>query len=226
MNKYTVIISGGTLDEKFTADILKSDETEFIIGVDHGLVFLYEHGILPDYIVGDFDSTPKEVMSYYREKTNIPIRCFNPVKDATDTEIALRFGLELGRKQIVLVGATGSRADHLWANVQCLKIALDAGADARIVDSYNRIRLLGQGIILKKQDAYGPYFSVFPLSGTVLDFNIRGAKYPLRHHVLTPYDSLCVSNEFAEDEVEISFPLGEVILMETRDVPKDAGLED
>lgn len=226
MNKYTVIISGGTLDEKFTADILKSDETEFIIGVDHGLVFLYEHGILPDYIVGDFDSTPKEVMSYYREKTNIPIRSFNPVKDATDTEIALRFGLELGRKQILLVGATGSRADHLWANVQCLKIALDAGADAWIVDSYNRIRLLDQGIILKKQDAYGPYFSVFPLSGTVLDFNITGAKYPLHHHVLTPYDSLCVSNEFAEDEVEISFPLGEVILMETRDVPKDAGLED
>lgn len=226
MNKYTVIVSGGTLDEKFTADILKSDETEFIIGVDHGLVFLYEHGILPDYIVGDFDSTPKEVMSYYREKTNIPIRSFNPVKDATDTEIALRFGLELGRKQILLVGATGSRADHLWANVQCLKIALEAGADARIVDSYNRIRLLDQGIILKKQEAYGPYFSVFPLSGTVLDFNIAGAKYPLHHHVLTPYDSLCVSNEFAEDEVEISFPLGEVILMETRDVPKDAGSED
>lgn len=226
MNKYTVIVSGGTLDEKFTADILKSDETEFIIGVDHGLVFLYEHGILPDYIVGDFDSTPKEVMSYYREKTNIPIRSFNPVKDATDTEIALRFGLELGRKQILLVGATGSRADHLWANVQCLKIALEAGADARIVDSYNRIRLLDQGIILKKQEAYGPYFSVFPLSGTVLDFNIAGAKYPLHHHVLTPYDSLCVSNEFAGDEVEISFPLGEVILMETRDVPKDAGSED
>ena len=226
MNKYTVIVSGGTLDEKFTADILKSDETEFIIGVDHGLVFLYEHGILPDYIVGDFDSTPKEVMSYYREKTNIPIRSFNPVKDATDTEIALRFGLELGRKQILAVGATGSRADHLWANVQCLKIALEAGADARIVDSYNRIRLLDQGIILKKQEAYGPYFSVFPLSGTVLDFNIAGAKYPLHHHVLTPYDSLCVSNEFAGDEVEISFPLGEVILMETRDVPKDAGSED
>ncbi len=221
MNKYTVIISGGALDEKFVTDILKSEETELIIGADHGLVFLHEHGILPDYIVGDFDSTPEEIISYYRENTKIPIRKFNPVKDVSDTESALRLGLELGRKRILLVGATGSRADHLWANVQCLKIALDAGADARIVDSYNRIRLLDQGIVLKKQEAYGPYFSVFPLSGTVLDFNIRGAKYPLCHHVLTPYDSLCVSNEFAEDEVEISFPLGEVILMETRDVPKD-----
>ncbi|MCI9440753.1 MAG: thiamine diphosphokinase [Ruminococcus sp.] len=219
MNKRTVIVSGGALDEKFAIDILKSEETEFIIGADHGLVFLYEHGILPDYIVGDFDSTPEEIVSYYRERTNIPIRKFNPVKDASDTEIALRFGLELGRKRILLAGATGSRADHLWANVQCLKMALDAGADVRIVDSYNQIRLLDHGVTLKKKEAYGPYFSVFPLSGTVLDFSITGAKYPLSHHVLTPYDSLCVSNEFAEDEVEISFPLGVVVLMETRDVP-------
>lgn len=220
MNNYTVIVSGGTLDEAFAAGILKSGETEFIIGADRGLVFLYEHGILPDYIVGDFDSAPEEIVSYYGEHTKVPIRKFNPVKDASDTEIALRLALELGRKRILLLGATGSRADHLWANVQCLKTALDAGADARIVDAYNQIRLLDQGIVLRKQEAYGPYFSVFPLSGTVLDFNIRGAKYPLRHHMLTPYDSLCVSNEFAEDEVEISFPLGEVILMETRDVPK------
>ncbi len=39
----------------------------------------------------------------------------------------------------------------------------------------------------------------------------------LTHHLLNPYDSLCVSNEFAEDRVEIEFPFGDVILMETRD---------
>lgn len=165
MNKRTIIVSGGTLDEKFAIDVLKSQETEFIIGADHGLVFLYEHGILPNYIVGDFDSTPQEILSYYREKTSIPIRRFNPVKDASDTEIALRFGLELGRKRILLLGATGSRADHLWANVQCLKIALDSGADVRIVDSYNQIRLLNQGVVLRREEAYGPYFSVFPYQG-------------------------------------------------------------
>ena len=47
--------------------------------------------------------------------------------------------------------------------------------------------------------------------------NISGAKYPLRGHTLMPYDSLCVSNEFEADEVEISFAYGTLILMETRD---------
>ena len=152
-----------------------------------------------------------------REKMNVPVREFNPVKDASDTEIALRLCLGLNRKSILILGGTGNRIDHLWANVQCLQIALQAGADARIVDSHNQIRLLDSDITLKKSEAFGPYFSLFPLDMPVDELSIRGAKYPLQNHFLKPSDSLCVSNEFAEDEVTISFVYGKVILMETRD---------
>ena len=217
MGKRTVIVSGGMLEEDFVLSVLKSEDTEFVIGVDRGLVFLYEHNIRPDYIVGDFDSTPKEVVEFYREETNVPIREFNPVKDASDTEIALRLCLGLHRKEIWILGGTGNRIDHLWANVQCLQIALDAGADARIVDSHNQIRLLDKGITLKRSEAFGKYFSLFPLELPVDELTITGAKYPLKRHFLKPVDSLCVSNEFEEDEVQISFLYGKVILMETRD---------
>lgn len=217
MNKRTVIISGGKLEEEFALQILRAEETEFIIGVDRGLLFLYEHGLLPNYIVGDFDSAPSEIIAYYKEKTKVPIREYSPIKDASDTEIALRLCLGLRRKNILILGGTGTRVDHLWANVQMLKIALDAKADARIVDRNNQIRLLDQDFVLKKEEAYGSYFSVFPLGGTVEDFSLKGARYPLNHHALTPYDSLCVSNEIAGDSVEILFPYGVVVLMETRD---------
>ncbi len=217
MSKKTVIVSGGMLEEDFVLPILKSEETEFVIGVDKGLEFLYKHEIKPDYIVGDFDSVSRELVDYYREELNVPIREFNPVKDASDTEIALRLCLGLNRKSILILGGTGSRIDHLWANVQCLQIALQAGVDARIVDSHNQIRLLDSDITLKKSEAFGPYFSLFPLEMPVDELSIRGAKYPLQNHFLKPSDSLCVSNEFAEDEVTISFVYGKVILMETRD---------
>ncbi|MGC4020011.1 MAG: thiamine diphosphokinase [Muricomes sp.] len=217
MNKRTVIISGGLLEEEFALGILKAEETELIVGVDKGLEFLYQHEILPDYIVGDFDSVSEEVITYYKEETKVPVREFNPVKDASDTEIALRMCLDLHRQHILILGATGSRIDHVWANVQALKLALDAGSDARIIDSHNQIRLLKESFVLRKEEAYGPYFSVFPLGGDVEDFNLNGAKYPLKHHILTAGDSLCVSNQIEEDEVEISFPFGVVILMETRD---------
>lgn len=217
MSKRTVIVSGGMLEEDFVLPILKSEETEFIIGVDRGLTFLYDHGIKPDYIVGDFDSAPRELVNYFREELNVPIREFNPVKDASDTEIALRLCLDLKRKEIWILGGTGSRIDHLWANVQCLQISLEAGADARIVDSHNRIRLIDNDITLKKEEAFGPYFSLFPLEMPVDGLTIQGAKYPLKNHILKPNDSLCVSNEFKEDEVKISFSYGKIILMETKD---------
>ena len=155
MSKRTVIVSGGILEKEFVLPILQSEETEFIIGVDKGLQFLYENEIKPDYIVGDFDSVPREIVEYYRTEENVPIREFNPVKDASDTEIALRLCLGLRRKEIYILGGTGNRIDHLWANIQCLNIALAAGSEAMILDSHNRIRILEHGITLEN---IFPYF--------------------------------------------------------------------
>ena len=59
MNKRTVIVSGGMLEEDFVLPILKNEATEFIIGVDKGLEFLYKHEIKPDYIVGDLTVCPE-----------------------------------------------------------------------------------------------------------------------------------------------------------------------
>lgn len=215
--KCTVILSGGVIEEDVVLPYLQSEHTEFIIAVDKGLLFLYEHGIKPDYIVGDFDSVDQKIVDHYRKETNVPIRQFNPVKDASDTEIALRLCKDLRRRTVYLLGATGSRLDHFWANVQSLKIAMDAGIDAAIIDRNNRISLRRDDFRLRRDEAYGPYFSVFSLGGLIEGLTIEGARYPLKMHTLMPYDSLCVSNEFADDEVNISFAYGTVILMETRD---------
>ena len=217
MSKKIVIVTGGKLEEEYALSVLKKDESGYVIGVDHGVEFLYEHNIMPSYIVGDFDSASKEVADYYRNETTVPIREFNPVKDASDTEIAIRLAMTLGGKEIVILGATGGRIDHLWANVQSLSIPFRAGVDARILDSQNSIRLIGGRTVLKKEETYGPIFSVFPLGKEVFGFSINGAKYPLKNHILTPYDSLCVSNQIEDEEVVIDFNSGIVILMETRD---------
>ncbi|MDO4312979.1 MAG: thiamine diphosphokinase [Eubacteriales bacterium] len=217
MSKCAVIISGGTLDETLTLKVLQEMEHPWVIGVDRGVEFLYRHEILPSYIVGDFDSLPDEMVSYYKERGDVPIREFNPVKDASDTEIAVRLGMTLGCGRLIILGATGGRIDHLWANVQTLMIPFKAGVEAEILDPQNRIRLIGGETHLTRENAYGPYFSVFPLGEIIYGFNIRGAKYPLKDHMLTPYDSLCVSNEIAAEEAVIDYSGGVVILMETRD---------
>ena len=69
--------------------------------------FLYSEKIMPSYIVVDFDRVNAEVSDYYRNETTVPIREFNPIKDASDTEIAIRMAITLGATELIILGATG-----------------------------------------------------------------------------------------------------------------------
>ena len=217
MNKKGVIVSGGSINDTFAMQMMKNIKPDYVIGVDSGLNFLYHNQVVPTHIVGDFDSVSPEVIAHYKSKADIPIREFNPVKDATDTEIAVRLAAELGVKELWLLGATGTRLDHVMANIQILKIAFDYGIKAYILDECNRISLWKKEISLYKKESYGKYFSLFPFDGVVDDVSIRGAKYPLSHYRMSACESRCVSNEYKDDEVVITFPKGTIVLMETRD---------
>ncbi len=212
-----IIISGGELEEGFVEKVLSENEGASIVGVDRGVEYLYHHQIKPNYIVGDFDSIAPEIIKYYKTETNVAIREYNPVKDESDTEMAIRIAITIGSAEIYILGATGGRIDHLWANVQSLAIACKFNVKAYILDPQNRIFVTDKPCQLKKSEAYGKYLSVFSLSGEIFDFNMKGTKWPLEHHVLRPTDSLTVSNRFEDEIVEIDFIGGTIVVMETKD---------
>lgn len=217
MNKKGVIVSGGSINDAFAMQMIENIKPNYVIGVDSGLNFLYRNQLVPTHIVGDFDSVSPEVIAHYKSMKDIPIREFNPVKDATDTEIAVFLAAELGVKELYLLGATGTRLDHVMANIQILKLALDQGVKAYILDECNRISVWEKEIRLCESERFGKYFSLFPLGGVAPDVSIEGAEYPLEHYRMSPFESRCVSNEYKDDEVVITFPQGTIVLMETRD---------
>ena len=217
MSKKAVIISGGTIDDQCVLQMLNEIQPAYVIGVDRGLEFLYRNHVMPTHIVGDFDSVKAELVEYYEKQTQVPIQKFRPEKDASDTEIALHLAIELGAEKVWILGGTGSRLDHVMANIQILKIAHDLGIKAYLQDTNNRISLAEKEVTLRKEENFGDYFSIFPFGGVVEDISIDGAKYPLSHYRLCPNSSMCVSNEMQETEVKITFPTGTIILMETRD---------
>ena len=212
-----IIISGGELVEGFVEKVLSENEGASIVGVDKGVEYLYHHQIKPNYIVGDFDSIAPEIIKYYKTETNVAVREYNPIKDESDTEMAIRIAITIGSTEIYILGATGGRIDHLWANIQSLSIACKFNVRAYILDPQNRIFVTDKPCQLKKSEAYGKYLSVFSLSGDIFDFNMKGTKWPLEHHVLKPTDSLTVSNRFEDEIVEIDFIGGTIVVMETRD---------
>ncbi len=215
MNTRAVIVSGGKLETGYVLG--EMNQGGFVIGVDRGLEFLDAHQLSVDYIVGDFDSIAPQIIEKYKACKEIPLREYNPVKDASDTEIAVRLAIELGYQEIIILGATGTRMDHMWANVQVLAIPYEMGIRAEIRDSVNRIRIIDRKTVIDKAELYGKYFSVFSLGGAVEGLSIKGAKYPLENHRLEPYDSLSVSNQCIEDKVKICYQSGKLILMECKD---------
>lgn len=218
MNKKTaLIISGGYVAKDFLMKVFCSYCPNIVIAADAGLLAAHELGIPVTNIVGDFDSAGTDILKEYENRKDIDIRKFRPEKDASDTEIALRLALELGAEEIVMTGCTGSRLDHVWANVQLLFIVRNYGAKAWIIDEHNRISLIPSGTVLKREMQYGKYISLFPMGGAVEGLCLEGFKYPLCDFLLEPVDSRCVSNEILENEAVITFSSGNLLMMETRD---------
>ena len=213
----TLMISGGSLDEKFALNFIAEMRPDYILGIDRGLNFCYQHEILPSYIMGDFDSIDSRVMEYYMNNPGIPVERFQPEKDATDTQIGIEKAIELKSTGIWILGATGGRMDHFWGNVQCLALAHQAGIPAVIVDPQNYITLLGKETMLEKSRQFGTHVSFFPLGDAVEGLTLEGFKYPLTDHYLKNSDGLGVSNEIAEDTAIVKYRQGMLLMMMSKD---------
>lgn len=219
--KKTLIITGGHTDTDFVKEVYEEYLPDAVIAADRGLMAVRELGIIPDYAVGDFDSGDPETVEYFKSRFEIygkpVIRTFNPEKDETDTEIAISLALSLNPKELVILGATGTRLDHALANIGLLCKAMESGVRARIIDEYNVISIHDKEITLKRDKAFGEYFSLIPFTDNVKGLNIRGAKYEVENYILSSGSSLGVSNEFMKNIVKISFDSGILILFQTSD---------
>lgn len=212
----TLIVGGGTIDTEFALKFCKEKDFAYIIGVDAGTEFLYENQIRPDTIVGDFDSLSPKVLSYYEEQGTL-IRKFQPHKDASDMEIAVRTAVDSGSKELYILGGTGTRLDHVLSNIQTLAIAEKSGISSFLIDAHNRIRLLLHSVSMNKKEQFGRYISFFPLTTVVTGVYLEGFAYPLCNHTFTSENSLGVSNEMKEEEVRIVLKEGILIMVESKD---------
>lgn len=222
----TLIISGGKTDICFAKEYLAETSFDTVVCADSGLNAADRLDIVPDYFMGDFDSVSGDVLDKYMDLASgkntkkIPEYIKYPVqKDATDTQLVLEFVLSHKPDEIVVLGATGGRLDHLIANINILMLPLKERIPAYIVDKYNRLWLADNDFSVKKECAWGRYISFQPLTQKVLNVSLKGVKYPLNGKDLFLGDSLTVSNEFDENskEVEVSFDEGILIVTESRD---------
>ena len=118
--KRCLIITGGPIDLGFARSYLSGEGFDRVIAVDRGLNAAWALGIVPDVIVGDFDSADPAALADFRRREHIVWEVHQPEKDDTDTELAIKRAAAMGAGYIVLLGATGGRLDHLLGNIHLL----------------------------------------------------------------------------------------------------------
>lgn len=211
-----LLITGGTFDETFAKDYIQSRTFDYIITADGGLAYAKAMHIVPDRIVGDFDTLSSDVLQEY-EKQGIDVLQYPTKKDDTDTQLALQIALEQRPKSITILAGTGTRLDHTLANIGLLTLALEQGVLAELVDSNNRIRMIKDTLVINKQEEFGTYISLIPYTERVTGITLEGFLYPLQREELCIGVSRGISNELINKQGIISIESGRLLVIESKD---------
>lgn len=179
-------------------------EQDFILAADGGLCHVEKLGLVPNGILGDFDS-----LGYVpRGSTVFPVE-----KDDTDAMLAVRKGLELGYRDFILYGSLdGPRLDHTVANFQTLQFLADHGAVGWLVGKDYLVTVIKNGVLSFPAEATG-ILSVFCMGRDAEGVTIEGLQYPLRDGTLKAGFPLGVSNHFTGQAAKISVTDGSLLVL-------------
>ena len=176
----------------------------FVIAADGGLRHTDRLGIVPDAVLGDFDS-----LGYTPSGANV----FPVEKDDTDAMLAVRLGLRQGCGEFLLYGSLdGPRLDHTVANFQTLQFLVDHGAVGHLVGNTPMATVVKNGSIFFPAGLSGT-ISVFCMGPDAVGVTEKGLFYGLENGTLSSGFPLGVSNHFTGEAAEISVKNGSLLVL-------------
>ena len=208
-----LIFAGGSVDADWAGGFLKTRKYGLVICADRGIVHADRLGVVPDILLGDFDSAPPAILKKYSKVERIG---FPPEKDYTDMHLALAEAVKRGAAHIDCLGATGTRLDHTLANIDLLELGHKAGVTITLYDAHNKISLCSSECTIKSGEQFGHYVSILPYTNEAC-VSLSGMKYPLEHGHIRRGESLTVSNEISGSQGTVRVEEGAVLVFETRD---------
>lgn len=179
---------------------------DLVLAADAGYETCRQEGIVPDLVLGDFDSM--EQPKNFENVLRVPVE-----KDDTDTMLAVKTALENGCDTIYIYGATGGkRLDHTLANLQTLLYLRRQGARGYLYDNdFIWTAMENESLTIRREVEWG-LFSAFCLGDRAEGIDETGFQYPLQDAALTPDFPLGVSNHIVEDTATVTVRSGALIV--------------
>lgn len=206
-----LIISGGNRVRRET--LLENIKDRYIVVADGGIKNLVGTDIIPDEVLGDFDSIDEEGKSFI-EKNNIKIEKYPSRKDFTDTELCLEVLLKKGADDIIILGATGTRLDHMFSSMFLLERLKKESVAGKFIDDYNEVSFISNETVEVKKNKY-KYLSIVPVSKEVC-LTLNGTEYEVENLKFNRFTTIAVSNEVKDEVAKIEID-GEGFLILSRD---------
>lgn len=112
-NKELLLVGGGRQPAKDWLQKTANGRTLWCI--DHGIDICHELGLVPEILLGDFDSCNSGSLQWAKDHGTI-IEEFDVHKDFSDTQAALKLSQERDAF-CILTGALGKRFDHTYSTI-------------------------------------------------------------------------------------------------------------
>lgn len=174
-----------------------------VVCVDSGLFHCWSLGWQPTRVVGDLDSVSPSALESLGD---VPIDKFPTRKNCSDLELALDLLDREGFTDVIVVGISGGRTDHLLFN-WLLPVGLEPSMSLRFIDASVDATLVSPQQPYSDELEIGATLSLFPLT-VVTGVIASGLEYPLKDAVLEPGVSLSLSNRVSECRTAVSVASG------------------
>jgi len=180
---------------------------DWLIAVNGGARHCQAIGLTPAVLIGDFDSIKTQERQAL-DQQGVTMVSYPACKDETDLELALRYAVEGGADEVLILAGMGSRWDQSLANLLLPAMVELAGAQVRLVDGPQEAALVRGGETLKLHGQPGDKVSLIPLGGDVHGVTTHGLEYPLEEDALYFGATRGVSNILLGEEATIHIERG------------------
>ena len=206
MKRAVIFVNGNFSDLSQAKKIIIKEDC--LIAADGGVKHIFKLGLIPQIIIGDFDSTPKNMKSTPTKIVKYPTK-----KDKTDFELTIDYCLKNKFQEIIIFGVLGDRIDHMLANIFLLSKFQTENPTfkIKIVEGKKEIFILNKEITINGK--IGDEISIIPVSEKLEGIVTDGLEYQLNNEVLLFGSTRGISNVMNKTSAQITASSGTGIVI-------------
>lgn len=221
-NRLGILVGASTIgnEESKLLDFLRQQDV-YKIAVDGGISFFIKNNIVPDFWLGDMDSTREKSIENINKDSSFDLDDFlakikkkelSPIKDDTDMALAVEDAVANGCNEIAIFGGLGgARMSHTFANVQLVYRYAKKKINIKMYSETGILEVVVNGSLTFPKKDKG-FVSIFALSDKAKGVSIKNLFYEYEGD-LTNDVALGVSNEFCGKEASVSVADGALLVI-------------